>query len=888
MSIFNKKKNAGLTESQIKFKRRKKTRKVFNTLMALVIFFGLLGCLCGASFVYIILNKSDVELNLSDLNNTEMSVIYDDKGEKIAELGYELRVNVPYSCFPQSLVDAFIAVEDSRYFEHNGFDTPRFAKAFLENLKTLSFSQGGSTLTMQTVKNTYFGVDTIAEKSIPRKVQEIYYSIKISKLVSKEKLLELYINKINYGGTARGVQVASEYYFGKDCTDLNLVECAMLAGIVNQPNGYNPYFHLEDCIDRTHEVLYLMNYHGYITDEEYALAKKVDIAKLLVGNKAESYEDGTTIPNQAYIDVVLDEIETKYGIDPYVTPCRIYTAMNQIVQDYCDSVSNGEVITFKDQYCNIAFTAVQNYTGLIVGICGGRNYNRARMFNYATDGRMQPGSTSKTMGTYPLAFEYCGLATSYCFFDEPLYWMGTNILVVNDTHVYYGDLTVQKAFTNSYNIPSVKLYRWLQEVIGNKKISEHFKNLGFDPFMYNNANEQYALGGSNFIVSPVQMAAAESAWLSGGLYTEPHTITRIEFINSTRETIVANPEQRQVLSAGAAWLTTYEQMLVSMGQDNDISEYYYSQRGQIIRQKGYNTYAKTGTTNVDSSYIKAYNMNDNASKEQWLVFGTNDYGCALWWGYDYSKHVDSKTYVSPSDAAKRYDAHVGDGLLKAIEQAYGKPVNKRVRPSTVVKMTHIKGLYPYTALPSWADSKYAITGWILSKYAHLEEYTLPTICSLFDGDLTVKSESSTNNQYIHINVAEYPDVELTQVSDGKIEIEAQMSKSGEPKKFQGDKFYDVTFICGPIHYFVEILDSDGKYIWGNDYDTNNITIDIRSINRGYLVQQDTDFIVRVYYKYTVAPVQSNALESRVTISPFIPEEPPIDDPVDPVDPEPIV
>ena len=230
-----------------KFLRKKFRRKIANTIMGVIVFGGLLSVLSGINVVNLILNKTDVVLETEDLASDDSSIIYDDKGEQVILLGKESRISFSYNKMPHALIDAFVSVEDSRFFEHNGFDLPRFAKAMLVNLSTLSFAQGGSTITMQVIKNTYFAVDTIAEASIARKVQEIYFSLQISKILSKERVIEMYINKVNYGANARGVQVASQYYFGKDCTDLTLVEAAMLAGIINAPNAYNPYYDLQAC-----------------------------------------------------------------------------------------------------------------------------------------------------------------------------------------------------------------------------------------------------------------------------------------------------------------------------------------------------------------------------------------------------------------------------------------------------------------------------------------------------------------------------------------------------------------------------------------------------------------------------------------------------------------
>ena len=180
-----------LTDAEKKsLKRQMKARKFANGLMGVLVFFVLLGALSGFSTVGVILSKTDVILDTKDIRNQDSTLIFDDQGERVAIVGKESRISYAYSSFPQVLVDAFVSIEDSRFFEHPGFDVPRFAKAFLENIKSLSFAQGGSTLTMQVIKNTYFAVDTIAPKGIDRKVQEIYYALKINKIVSKEKIFE--------------------------------------------------------------------------------------------------------------------------------------------------------------------------------------------------------------------------------------------------------------------------------------------------------------------------------------------------------------------------------------------------------------------------------------------------------------------------------------------------------------------------------------------------------------------------------------------------------------------------------------------------------------------------------------------------------------------------
>ena len=859
-----------------KFQKKKLRRKIINSIMGFIVFCGLLGVVSGVNIIRIILEKTDVVLETDDLTSKDSSLIFDDAGNQIIMLGKESRISLAYNKFPQTLVDAFIAVEDSRFFEHPGFDLPRFAKAFLVNLQTLSFSQGGSTITMQVIKNTYFAVDTIAESTINRKVQEIYYALQITELISKEKVFEMYVNKVNFGANARGVQVASQYYFNKDVTNLNLVESAMLAGIINAPNAYNPYYNIEACQRRTTDVLYLMNYHGYISDLEYQLASKVKVEDLLYGNTLNNanlltdYVD-ETIDNQAYIDIVLLELEEMYGIDPYTTPVKVYTAMNQTVQATCDAISRGELLKFKDKNINIAAAVIQNYTGLIVGVCGGRNYNGQRMFNYAYDNRVSPGSTCKAIFTYPLAFEHCGLSTSYTIDDEPMKYTGTNIIFLNDSRTWNGETSVQKTFPMSYNVPSVKLYQLVNKTVGPEVMKKYLINIGHDKRVVDLMNEQYALGGTDYLISPVQMAAAQSVILSKGVYTTPHTITRIEFINSAKEPIIANVPSVRALSEGAAWLTSYlEYIGVNGGTEDDY-------RGNIrltsIRRKNYAVYGKTGTNSYDNTVNRKWGYPSGADKDLLYLFGTNDFSFSFWMGYDTGRYQDRTTYMSRAYAHSWKDVPVVNALLNTVYRAYGAPKHTNSRPSSVTTITHIKGLYPYTALPDYADKKYQTTGYVLAQFANIEEYK---------ANETIESITSFNASFnfqtkrVDVKFSPYPDSEALKEAP-RVYRETRLNKS-----YNANRRYHPSWIEGCIQYVLEVVDPDTDLIISTytfSEDTTSIFIENSTALPAY-------YKLRGYYAYAKSGVRSMAIEEQniIIIPPGTVEEvePPEEDPI--VDP----
>ncbi len=829
-----------------KIEKRRARRKIVNFLMGVIIFCTLLGVAGGVSTIYLILQKSDVAIDLAALASSEVSFIYDSKGNEVARLGVEDRVNISYNDLPQCVVDAFVAVEDSRYFEHPGFDMPRFAKAVLENIASFSFSQGGSTITMQVIKNSFFAVDTIAAseggKGVSRKVQEIYYSLKINKLLSKGKLLELYINKINYGGTARGIEVAADYYFDKSAKDLSLVEAAYLAGVVNAPNDYNVYYNPKYAQERTANVLYLMHYHGYITDLEYEMALKVNVADLVVGQKGIEYGSGKTIPNQAYIDIVLNELETLYDINIYTDSVRVYTALNQSVQSTCDRISEGNVESYINPWINYAAAVVKNTTGEIIAVSGGRDYDRARKFNYATDTRVQPGSTIKAILTYPIGIEYGGLSTGSYINDEKITYTGTNLTISNYGGGYHGWVRADDAFAYSYNIPAIKVFRKAQSAVGIDKIKSYIKSIGIDSSVAELADEQYGIGGANCIISPLQLAAAGAALFNNGKYITPHTVTKIEYINSTKEPIVPSYSGTQVMSAGTGWMVA-EMMRhnVSIGG---------TPRAPLFR-KSYPTYVKTGTASLPEWYERKYGIRDyTSSKDEWLLVNNGDFSIGSWYGYDLNAAENANTHLTYYQQSQLIDGYLTRAIFNAVESAYGTPKGIS-KPSDVSTIKFIKGYEPFTAAPSYAPDGVSTTGYVLSKFAKVASWPTPGIDSLADAN------ASLDGNTINVTWTAYPNSE---------KMSAQTSKTAMATS---------STIDGVVQYNVVITDNNGNQLVHAKPNTNSYSYTITD-----LPTEDTTYSIAVYYAYSIANVQSNTITKQVTLA-GTPITPPSPDPNDP-------
>ena len=359
---------------------------------------------------------------------------------------YGTRENITYEDLPQVLVDAVVAAEDSRFFEHNGFDLPRIAKAAMSNLVAGGIRGGGSTITQQLIKKTYF---PNAEKTYTRKFSEIILAIQADKALSKEEILTLYLNKIYFGRSTRsiGISSASRYYFDKDVSELTLPEAAMLAGSLNSPYNYDPYYCLNNATKRRNTILNLMVKHGYITQKECDDAKNVKVENMLCSSKITN-----SSVNAAYVDIVTDEVKKRTGLDPLKTQMNIYTYCNSETQALAAAFGNGEKYDYSDEDMRMGGAVQSCHDCRIIAGIGGRNYSYGD-FNYATR-KLQPGSSVKPFLDYGLAFENLDWSTGHSINDDDYY----NGKFKNWDRQFHGLVTVENALENSWNIPAIKTF----------------------------------------------------------------------------------------------------------------------------------------------------------------------------------------------------------------------------------------------------------------------------------------------------------------------------------------------------------------------------------------------------------------------------------------------
>lgn len=658
----------GIAKLLDKVKHDKKKRRLVNAILILLLAGGILLLALFSIFLIYVTIKAP-EFNAKQLDKKESTIIYDKDGNEIIKLGTEMRDKVSYEELPQVLVDAIIATEDSRFYQHNGFDAPRFMKASLGQLTGHSDAGGASTLSMQVIKNTFTSSVSGGVQGIIRKFTDIYLAVfKLEKNYSKEEIIEFYVNNHFLGGNIYGVQEASREYFGKEVSDLNLSEAAILAGMFKSPNYYRPTANPKNATARRDTVLYLMKKHGYISKEEYDLARSIPVDSLTA-----EVSTATTSEYQGYIDTVVDEVEEKYGVNAYTAPLLIYTNMDRSKQDGVNDVLNGKAYNWINDKVQTGVSVLDSSSGKILAIGGGRNKSGANTFNYATQINRQPGSTAKPLFDYGPGIEYNNWSTygyqdgddNYKLFDDSPYQYSDGTPINNWDRGYFGSITMRKALSTSRNIPALKAF----QKVDNSKIIDFVTSLGIEPEISNGKiHEAHSIGAFTG-VSPLQMSAAYAAFSNGGYYNEPYTVNKIVF-RDTGKTEEHKSKPKQVMSDATAF------MISSILQDVSITG-----------GKPANVAAKTGTTNYDAATMDKYNLPSDAIRDSWVIGYTNKTVIGMWYGYD---SIDSEYCLRNIPATVQKDRL----FLALANAAFESNKEEFKMPSSVVKSS-IGGAYEY-------------------------------------------------------------------------------------------------------------------------------------------------------------------------------------------------
>ena len=585
----------------------------------------------GVFFYYV---SKAPSLSESKLVATTSSKIYDNKNQLIADLGSERRVNAQANDIPTDLVKAIVSIEDHRFFDHRGIDTIRILGAFLRNLQSNSL-QGGSTLTQQLIKLTYFSTST-SDQTISRKAQEAWLAIQLEQKATKQEILTYYINKVYMSNGNYGMQTAAQNYYGKDLNNLNLPQLALLAGMPQAPNQYDPYSHPEAALDRRNLVLSEMKGQGYISAEQYEKAINTPITDGLQSlksvNSYPAYMDN-------YLKEVIDQVEQETGYNLLTTGMDVYTNVDQEAQKRLwDIYNSDQYVSYPDDDLQVASTVVDVSNGKVIAQLGARHQASNVSFgtNQAVETNRDWGSTMKSITDYAPALEY-GVydSTASIVHDVPYNYPGTDTPLYNWDHVYFGNITIQYALQQSRNVTAVETLN----KVGLDKAKTFLNGLGIDyPSMHyaNAISSNTTESNKQYGASSEKMATAYAAFANGGIYHKPMYINKIVFSDGSEKEF-SDAGTRAMKETTAYMMTEMMKTVLAYGTGRGAYLPWLAQAG------------KTGTSNYTDDEIEKHIKNTGyVAPDEMFVGYTRKYSMAVWTGY-----------------SNRLTPIVGDGFLVA-------------------------------------------------------------------------------------------------------------------------------------------------------------------------------------------------------------------------------
>lgn len=572
----------------------------------------------GGLFLYYV-SKAPA-LSESKLVATTSSKIYDSKNELIADLGSERRVNAQANEIPTELVNAIVSIEDHRFFSHRGVDTIRILGASLRNLRGGGGLQGGSTLTQQLIKLTYFSTST-SDQTLSRKAQEAWLAVQLEQKATKQEILTYYINKVYMSNGNYGMQTAAQNYYGKDLKDLSLPQLALLAGMPQAPNQYDPYSHPEAAQERRDLVLSEMKGQGYITAEQYEKAINTPITdglqSLKSANSYPPYMDN-------YLKEVIDQVEQETGYNLLTTGMEVYTNVDPAVQQRLwDIYNTDEYVNYPDDELQVASTIVDVTNGKVIAQLGARHQSSNVSFgmNQAVETNRDWGSTMKPITDYAPALEYDIYdSTASVVHDVPYNYPGTNTPVYNWDKNYFGNITLQYALQQSRNVTAVETLN----KVGLDRAKTFLNGLGIDyPDMHyaNAISSNTTESNKKYGASSEKMAAAYAAFANGGIYHRPMYINKIIFSDGSSKEF-SDLGTRAMKETTAYMMTEMMKTVLTYGTGRGAYLSWLPQAG------------KTGTSNYTDDEIEKYIKNSGyVAPDEMFVGYTRKYSMAVWTGY---------------------------------------------------------------------------------------------------------------------------------------------------------------------------------------------------------------------------------------------------------------
>ena len=613
-----------------KSRRSRKNKKGIGIPVVLILsVLAVLAFTIGLGFGVLRYFESDLpsiaKLEMDDTTSGLLSRVYSADGQVIHEFYEEKRIPISLQEIPDYLKEAVILVEDQRFYAHWGIDFMGILRAFIANIRSGEFVQGGSTITQQLARNLFL----TREKTFSRKIREAILALEIERTYSKEEILEMYFNQIYFGSGAYGIEAAAQTYFGKHAKELTLDEATLLAGIPRWPSHYSPYLNPEASLERRATVLDFMVENSYLSPAEAEAAKSKPIS--LVGK--ERQERVAT----HFIEYIRQDLEERFGYNQlYRGGLNIYTSLDYRLQkaakeimernleeielqwnfrhttyrEYLKKEGDGRASKGPIPYLQGALIAIEANTGYIRAMIGGRDHRHSE-YNRAVQAKRQPGSAFKPF-VYTAAIDN-GIPASTIIIDSPISlsqpgqedWRPTNF-----DETFQGPTTLRVGLKKSINLVAIKLLM----KIGAPTVIEYAKRMGIEspipPY------ESIAIGSAD--VTLMEITRAFSIFANQGVRVEPIAILRVE--SKDGEILWENkPRKEAVLSPQTAYVMT-----------SLLQEVVESGTGRTARLRGFTRPAggKTGTTN---DYTDA-----------WFVGFTPDIVCGVWTGFDERQTIIEK------------------------------------------------------------------------------------------------------------------------------------------------------------------------------------------------------------------------------------------------------
>ena len=564
------------------------------------------------------------------LDNNSRTIVYDANNNEVAKLGNQIGENLETADIPEKMQDAILATEDNRFFEHGAVDFRRLIGAVVSNLTSGFGSQGASTISQQLIKRTFLDDN----KSVKRKVQEAYLAYKLEQNYDKESIFTMYVNRIYYSDGVYGLKTAAKYYYGKELNQLTLPQMALLAGMPQHPNTYNPYDNPEAAKARRDTVLYLMQYHGKISEADSQAAQKTDVLSgIIQRDESERVLLSSEFDSKytSYMNQIVNELKNSkeykdYEGDVLNLGLKIYTNFDSKIQDTLTESVNANYAGIK-QASNVAMVVLNNENSGISALYGGKK-QIFHGFNIATQAKLQPGSSIKPVLAYGPAIEYLNWGSDHIVNDSKL--QGSQIQ--NWDRRFHGNTTINNALVWSYNIPAIKTY---QEV-GFNRVKQYAANVGME---ITDDSITTPIGGSGDGFSPLQMAGAYVPFSNGGYYATPKAIKKVYDSEGSEVKSFSKDDRKRVIKESTAYIMT---SMLRNGVNGLAS---------FARISGADMAVKTGTTTFGEGEAQKYNFDiDNYSKDSWTIGYTSNYTMAVWQGFD---AIDGPTkYMTQEDTQK--------------------------------------------------------------------------------------------------------------------------------------------------------------------------------------------------------------------------------------------